>query len=658
LPGLSSDRFEINTSMKNIVSKTNLATIVVSIFIIELAIMFGLHSIEASPLIESLLNSFSLVILSGLLFYLFLYRPSSFKVNEHKNTEEFILKTSDILRMIATRKPARNIYDAIALLYESRHPGLRCSMLILEGNKLMHGGAPSLPKEYCDAVNGLQNGPDVGSCGTSTYTGKRVLVENIETDPKWKDIKHIALPHGMRCCWSEPIKNSSKEVLGAFGMYYNHPALPNEDELSDLGSAARLAGIVMERDKSEIELNQYRQGLEELVTIRTLELERAVREAKEANQSKSKFLSAMSHELRTPMNAVLGFSQLLEHNPKEPLTESQKDNVGEILKSGRHLLELINDVLDLAEIESGKIKTSIKDIRVCDAVDECLSLVAGMAAKRGINIIIPDDNESISLRADFTRLKQVLLNLISNAIKYNRGGGTVRIYYEILPENIGCVSITDTGYGIQEARHGELFQAFSRLEAANSEIDGSGIGLVVCKNLIERMGGNIGFKSEEGKGSTFWFKLPLAAKKPEQSDLKIIADTTPIEGKLPDIKGTILYVEDNPSNLKLIEKIVSLIDGLSILSAITAEQGIEIARSKQPDVIILDINLPGMDGFEALIELQKFEETKNIPVLALSAAATKNDIEVGIEAGFREYLTKPINVEEVTNAIRKVLGSD
>ncbi|MEW8693632.1 MAG: diguanylate cyclase, partial [Candidatus Thiodiazotropha endolucinida] len=172
-------------------------------------------------------------------------------ITERKKTESYIAKNAEILELIATGEPAPVIYDQIALMYEGRHPGMRCSMLELEDGKLLHGGAPSLPKEYCDAVHGLEYGPNVGSCGTSTYSGHRVLVENIETDPKWAKIKHIALPHGMRCCWSEPIKNSSGKVLGAFGMYYNHPALPNDEELEDLKSAARLAGIVMERDQAQ-----------------------------------------------------------------------------------------------------------------------------------------------------------------------------------------------------------------------------------------------------------------------------------------------------------------------------------------------------------------------------------------------------------------------
>jgi len=185
-------------------------------------------------------------------------------ITKLKKAESFDEKNSKILEMIAKGHPAIEIYDAIALMYEALHPGMRCSLLELHGNKLRHGGAPSLPKEYCDAVDGLENGPSVGSCGTSTYTGKRVLVENIETDPKWEKIKHVALSHGMRCCWSEPIRNTTGKVLGAFGMYYNYPALPNKEELSNLESAARFTGIIMERVLTEKDLNRHRQKLEEL----------------------------------------------------------------------------------------------------------------------------------------------------------------------------------------------------------------------------------------------------------------------------------------------------------------------------------------------------------------------------------------------------------
>ena len=385
---------------------------------------------------------------------------------------------------------------------------------------------------------------------------------------------------------------------------------------------------------------------------------RAKEEAETANMAKSGFLSSMSHELRTPLNAILGFGQMLQYNPKEPLTESQQTSVEYILKGGEHLLDLINDVLDLAKIEAGKVELSIENIASLDIITECRELVDEMAAKRHITITTPDAGQNTKLiRADYTRVKQVCLNLMSNAIKYNLEGGSISISLEEVNAGLLRFSVSDTGPGIPLEKQSGLFTAFNRLGAENSDIEGTGIGLVVSRDLIEMMEGKIGFDSTEGVGSTFWFELPLCQNQGDEQAASVKTVPSGTGEHLKEIHATMLYVEDNPSNLQLMELITSRVEGLEMISAHTAELGIDLAKSKLPDIIILDINLPGMNGFEALKILQNDTETRTIPVLALSANATRTDIENGEAAGFLKYLTKPIKVTEITDAIELALKS-
>jgi PAS domain S-box-containing protein len=386
-----------------------------------------------------------------------------------------------------------------------------------------------------------------------------------------------------------------------------------------------------------------------------LSLTNACYEAERANKTKSKFLSSMSHELRTPMNAILGYGQLLESNPQEPLTETQKKCVNHILKGGAHLLGLISDLLDLAKIEANKIELIIEDIQATEIIDECVSLMSPLAEERNIDFTIPDTNEVASLiRADRMRFNQVLLNLLSNAIKYNREGGNVIILFQETADDMLRISVTDTGEGISKDKRSEIFQPFSRLGAEHTEIEGTGIGLVVCNDLMELMEGRIGFESRVGKGSTFWIELPLVRKKATVAEATKGATTGTMK-RMPEIRGTLLYVEDNPADLRLMELIVSRIEGLSIISAPSGELGMELVMAQKPDVIILDINLPGMNGIEVLKKLRSNKKTRNIPTLALNAVATKRDIEKGLDAGFKRYLTKPIQVSEVVDAIKNAL---
>lgn len=376
-------------------------------------------------------------------------------------------------------------------------------------------------------------------------------------------------------------------------------------------------------------------------------------QAEAANRAKSEFLSSMSHELRTPLNAILGFSQLLQMGTDTPLTERQDGYVDQVLKAGRHLLSLIDEVLDLARIEAGKLNLSMEAVDLDDLVEECIGLTKTLAEAKQIKIHVTRLDDPPQLNTDRLRAKQSLLNLLSNAVKYNVKNGTISVVEEIGKTGRLRISVTDTGRGIPEDRQMELFSPFNRLGAETSDIEGTGIGLVLTKRLMEEMGGEIGFSSEEGRGSTFWIEFPVAKPatvQPAQQD-----NGTASELILDGQEKLLLYVEDNPANLALMESIVEGIRNLSLISAPTGELGYSLAESHNPDIIILDINLPGMDGCEAVRLLRSRKSTKNTPILALSADAMPRSVDRGLKAGFDDYLTKPIDVPRLMEAIRTAL---
>jgi len=380
------------------------------------------------------------------------------------------------------------------------------------------------------------------------------------------------------------------------------------------------------------------------------EIAKAKAVAEKTSLASAEFLSGMSHELRTSLNAILGFAQLME-SEQPPPTPSQKESVAKIVQAGWYLMELINEVMDLAMIESGRLSWSLEPMSLADVMHECQAAIEPQAQKSGIRMTLPEIDGQCFIKADRTRVKQVLTNLLSNAIKYNRPGGSVVVECTVSAPQRVRISVTDTGAGMQPDQLAQLFRPFSRVGQETSAAAGAGIGLVVTKRLVELMGGAIGVRSHVGKGSVFWIELvTAAAPRLTAGDEARIPLTGPVirPGAAP---RTLLYVEDNPANLQLVEQIIARRPDMRLLSARNGPLGIALARSARPDVILMDINLPGMSGIKAMQMLRAETVTAHIPVVALSANAIPRDIERGLEAGFFRYLTKPIKVAEFMDTL-------
>jgi signal transduction histidine kinase/ActR/RegA family two-component response regulator len=378
--------------------------------------------------------------------------------------------------------------------------------------------------------------------------------------------------------------------------------------------------------------------------------------ADDANQAKSQFLSNMSHELRSPLNAILGFAQLMD-SAEPPPAPAQKDSIDQILQAGWYLLELINEILDLALIESGRLSLSTEPTALAEMLGECIAMIEPQARKSGIRIVFAAPASPVFVNADRTRLKQVFVNLLSNGIKYNRVGGAVDVSVRAGGDGAVRVSFQDTGAGLPPDKLAQLFEPFNRLGQESGVEEGTGIGLVVSKRLVELMGGHIGAESSPGVGSVFWVDIAQAeaidAAGDDAPGLPAVAEALPAGTRC----RTVLCVEDNPTNLLLVARLLARRPDLRLIAAKDGRRGIELAHAERPDVILMDINLPGISGFTALQMLARSPATACIPVIALSANAMPRDVEKGLAAGFFRYLTKPIKVDEFMATLDLALDS-
>lgn len=432
------------------------------------------------------------------------------------------------------------------------------------------------------------------------------------------------------------------------------PAVVSVTALRDAGGTIIGYLLIGTDNSARKRLDAERTMLERDLQVKNTELEAARSTADKANLAKSEFLSNMSHELRSPLNAILGFAQLMESSVPPP-TAIQRSNIEQVLKAGWYLLELINEILDLALIESGRLSMSMEPVSLPEVLLDCRTMIEPLAGRRGIAMHFPSFSAPCFVDADRTRVKQVFVNLLSNAIKYNRRNGAVEVTCRLEGADRIHVTVRDTGEGLSDSQLAQLFQPFNRLGQEDSEEEGTGIGLVVSKRLVELMGGRIGAHSTQGVGSEFWIELHRAVPH------ALALDDPAVSARLPDpVRDghkvrTLLYVEDNLANMELVAQLIARRPDMRLLRAQDGASGVAMARASLPDVVLMDINLPGISGLQALGLLRDDPLTRHIPVLALSANAMPRDVEKGLQAGFFRYLTKPIKIGEFMEALDQAL---
>jgi signal transduction histidine kinase/ActR/RegA family two-component response regulator len=493
-----------------------------------------------------------------------------------------------------------------------------------------------------------------------SYRLQRIVTRPVE------DISRVAREVVEQKAYARRVERRSDDEVGALVDSFNSMMAVIEQRTAESELALRdAAREVLERREAQQEVMRLNAELERRVRERTAQLEasnselvQATEVAERANRAKSAFISSMSHELRTPLNAILGFGQLLSSDAHAFAPAKQREFMQHILKAGNHLLTLINEILDLARIESDNVMLSLEPVAVDAVLDECRMMIEPTTHRRSIQLRFPPAT-GLAVHADRTRLRQVLLNLLSNAVKYNRDQGAVVVDARLMTDGPADgrvrLSVQDTGEGLRADQLALLFQPFNRLGQEAGTVEGTGIGLVVTKRLVELMGGSITVHSTPGVGTLFCVDLPQAELPPVRVALAAAPDLPPTERHGPP-QHLLLYVEDNPANLALVEEVVATRGDFRTLAAPDAQLGIQLARLHRPQIILMDLNLPGRSGHEALRLLRADERTRDIPIIAVTASAMDAERSRALAAGFFRYITKPIEVGRLNEAIDEAMA--